>query len=54
MEWFLYDKELRHERVKTYKASLSHFMPLVSLYSLKTENLWFSGVIERDQLYEIG
>ena len=38
---------------------LIHFMPLVSFYApLKTlENLWFfmfAGVIEREQLHEMG
>ena len=45
MEWFLYDKELRHERVKTSKASLSHFMPLVSFYTpLKPKTSGFQGL----------
>ena len=54
MEWFLYDRVIRHERVK----SLMHFMPLIFFYTplkyQKTEGfLMFSGGIETDQWYEI-
>ena len=54
MEWFLYDRVIRHERVK----SLMHFMPLIFFYTplkyQKTEGfLMFSGGIETDQWYAI-
>ena len=54
MEWFLYDRVIRHERVK----SLMHFMPLIFFYTplkyQKTKGfLMFSGGIETDQWYEI-
>ena len=42
MDWFLYDKDLRHERVNMAQASLTHFMPLVSFYThLKQKNVGF-------------
>ena len=49
MDWFLYDNGLRHERVKLFYLVLTHFIPLVSLWSRGF--LMFSEGIQRDHWY---
>ena len=57
MNWLLYDRDLRHERVNRICVDPSHKIGLF-LYPLKTsENQRFpklSGDLERDQWHEMG
>ena len=41
MDWFLYGRDLCHEKVKVnYRNMLTHFRLLFPLYPLKTENVY--------------
>ena len=48
MDWFLYDRDLRHERVKIQLVNLFHTFSLLP-WKQKTRNfLMLQGGIERD------
>ena len=48
MDWFLYDRDLRYERVKKPNPNLTYFMPLVSFLYLFEKINFHGGGIQKE------
>ena len=53
MDWFLYDSDLRHERVKTTPRILSYYLPIILFMCPEKKHPHYRKISKLESLHKV-